>query len=487
MISISPSYQEHTPTENGYDRVIWLSSRTDGRLGIGTPNNPVDVSTQEKFDGLLRNLYISGKSNITFYFSPGVYKTKGANGNWGFDNWACLSGWRFLGSGKENTIIKLSSFRYINQLDRDAAGAVVFAQSPWGRRGVEISNLTIDGGWTDFGSTINQDFTIPGDLQTVQISVQSSSNFVSLIGKNLYLQRIDNKSVVGVFELVSVDGPTSITIRNLATEFPGNLTGLILSGVVVVPRMNTGGISLGSTECKVERVRVTNVGCPIYEGALGINMTAINGEHAVKPAKGNIIRDCIIDNLWGTFGWILQLKSNNADTGDNGTSIEGLVENNVIVGNGHNQGLGGFGMSNTVWRGNTVKNCAMGLFIDTGYNRDVLVENNFFIGCTLHSIHIGGGYLNGLQRFTFRGNKILLPTQGRAFVFNGGVTESSIIGNEIYLQASPTGCRGIMCYQASGASLNVARGNRIPSQISNFIEGSSCILSDNYNETGVSV
>ena len=62
----------------------------------------------------------------------------------------------------------------------------------------------------------------------------------------------------------------------------------------------------------------------------------------------NTISNCLIENAWGTFGWLCQINSNNEDMSGvpnnmsiNGGYIQGTVENNTIISSGgRHQGLG---------------------------------------------------------------------------------------------------------------------------------------------------
>jgi hypothetical protein len=75
----------------------YLAIRTDGKRGSGlTSNDPINCSTESRFDGLLRRL----GTNVNLIFGPGVYQTLG------FPTVTAKSGWSWEGAGEGVTIIQ---------------------------------------------------------------------------------------------------------------------------------------------------------------------------------------------------------------------------------------------------------------------------------------------------------------------------------------------------------------------------------------------
>lgn len=74
-----------TPTQRGIVKDVYISARTDGKAGTGTAEDPFNGSSTSLFDALM--LSFQGTTNINFYFSPGVFTTKGRL------VWHCNSGW----------------------------------------------------------------------------------------------------------------------------------------------------------------------------------------------------------------------------------------------------------------------------------------------------------------------------------------------------------------------------------------------------------
>jgi hypothetical protein len=248
---------------------------------------------------------------------------------------------------------------------------------------------------------------------------------------------MDNCKVIGFYKVTSVKDGTHLVLQNLqGIDDKGheNLPeGTRVGGAVFVgPAANTCAIDIGARRCRVERVHVTDSGTPIYEGALGIALAHCD-THAGEPfylGDGNVIRDCIIDNLWGSAGTCISIVSNNPDTGNIGVFISAVVENNVIHSNGMHIGLGSYGTRDAIWSKNTVSNCRVGWFTDVGYNEDAQIINNTFVDDG-EGIQLGGGFENGWRRFNISGNHILVPQGGTGMLLNGQVHQCVVSGNQI--------------------------------------------------------
>ncbi len=452
--------------DSSWGEVVYLAPRHDGQPGSGAKGDPYDVSTQPKFDALFRRFELSQKA-FEFHFASGTYWTLGSWGNYGFDNWAALSDWKFYGAGIDRTVLKLAGYRYMKPEDKIPAATSVIAQAPWGRRGIEVKDLTIDCNWTGFAARTTAPFTLPVKNAEKRITVDDASKLVAEIGKYVYLQTPD-RNEVAICTLVSIDRADSITVRNDAPDainspgygcvwFRGSVVPV---GCLVAPDLNTTGIAIGSSDSIVERVHVTNTGAPICEQALGICIVAIKGEYEVKPAAGNVVRDCLVDDLWGEYGWGITLVSNNPDTGDDGTFIEGLVEGNTVLSVSRtHQGFSGWGTGRIVWRHNVARHCGVGWFEDSGYDRNQLIEDNLFEDNRIGIQFSSGTYWKDsvIQR-----NRILVPPGGMGILSNGWVTGSIIEKNQILstqngiaIQANPLGSHG-----------NVISGNQISPTLS---------------------
>lgn len=463
---------------------IWISARTDGKAGTGTSIDPFDGSTQEKFDSILNRLYKENRKNVNIYLGVGTFYTLGSYVYVAYDpspGWVADDGWKILGAGMGNTVLKLAGFTYLDpkQIEvtvsdgiwttktenwyqtgqelrliagedvtglvlgkvyyvsevvdaktfkvSDALGGITISQArigsggklqtigkdafntvianrPWNKQDIEIKDLTIDCNWTGFGTTLTSPFTVPAEMGTVTVNVESSA--WAKINKRVYIQQADFR-VIGVYEVVAIPDPQKIVLRNLRNphlsppraaqadhRFLDNLPPgtNVPGGTRICPRVNISGIGVSSARCRIERVRVTNVGAPIYEGNCGINVVGIGKPGPKWPAASEIvIRDCIVDNIWGQYGWPIQIHGNDTDVPSQGYGTQALVEGNTIYGNGLHQGLGGWNYINSFWINNKVVNCAAAFFTDTPNCRNNLIKNNMFLECKGWPVVLGGG------------------------------------------------------------------------------------------------
>lgn len=463
-------------TANALD--IWLAPRTDGFPGSGTEYDPYDVGTQQKFDALLGSYNRPETPNITFHLAPGTYLTLGSYDNYGFDNWACLSGWKFRGSGMNGpnqTTIKLAGYRYLG--DNKHATNYVFSQLPWFRVGIEVTNLTIDCNWTNLGSRLNGSFNVPGVLQTVNVPVANADWAIN--GKHAYIQELFGaRRIVGVYEIITRQG-NILTLKNLYPFFGKDTANNLRNGelvtsaageVFVGPVLNTCGIILGAKDTKVENVRVTNTGTPHYELTSGIAIFHVTGGTFGEPfhyGDGNVVRGCVVDDMWGAWGAGISLLSNNPDTGDIGNYVSGLVENNRVNGSGRHFGMGCMGAANSVYRNNEITACNVGWFVDTGFNQDILIVGNTFIDCD-SGIQFGGGDRagnhvnaagNGWSRMTILDNNIDVPNNRSGLDVYGEVKHCLFIGNHILAKPGAESGYGFRMFPLETNRPNANAGN----------------------------
>ena len=84
--------------ETGFDNEVWISTSTN-TADLGTLDNPYDGSTQANFDYRMNLL----PTNTTIHLLAGTYQTLG-NSSGGY---SLKSGQKVLGSGIDNTVVKL--------------------------------------------------------------------------------------------------------------------------------------------------------------------------------------------------------------------------------------------------------------------------------------------------------------------------------------------------------------------------------------------
>ncbi len=308
--------------------------------------------------------------------------------------------------------------------------------------GIEISDLTVDCSWTDFGGRLasSGSFIVPPFGATVTVPV-SGTNWAR-VGQYAYIQRMDNYAPIGFYLIKSLPDSSHIVLENLQgtgdpfargdNEAP---PGTVVSGRVFAgPAVTTSPIAIGDRNCHVERVHVTNAGAPFYEGTMGI----LIGHNTATPADtargqfavagGNLISNCVADNLWGTHGWVFTIEANNTGTNDDGTYISGTVANNIVHSNGYHQGLSIGGAENSVFINNKIYNCESGWFVDVAYQHDISITHNLFVD-NRQAIMFGGGYPRGWERINVSQNKIVVPAGGGGIITTGNVFDCAFTRN----------------------------------------------------------
>jgi hypothetical protein len=101
----------------GMNREGWIAARADGQAGTGTAADPLDGSTQEKFDRLLIGLNRAKVTNITIHLGPGTFQTLGGTDWRNPDDlrdpctgWRMGAGWKLVGAGMNTTTVKFAGY-----------------------------------------------------------------------------------------------------------------------------------------------------------------------------------------------------------------------------------------------------------------------------------------------------------------------------------------------------------------------------------------
>jgi len=622
MASAPAAAQPPTPAQAGMANEVWIAVRTDGQPGTGTVADPFDGSTQPQFDAVMNGFYKANRKHLTIHLGVGTFETLGSYVYLAYDptpGWVADDGWKIIGAGMGNTIVKLVGFTYLdpglrdvtvaggvwttnegnwfevsqelrlaagsnltglalstvyyvsevldskrfrvaatlggptlsqaaigsggrfNVLGKDAANTAIINR-PWNKEDIEVRDLTVDGNWTGFGTVLSAGFTTPADLGTVTVDVESSA--WAQVNKRVYLQQLDYR-VVGVYEVVGIPNPRQLVLRNCRdvgkklaagqpdTRFADNLPAgtVVAPGARVCPRINVSGVNLSARRAKIERVRVTNVGAPIYEGPCGINVVGIDKPGPTWPQASEIvIRDCVVDNIWGQYGWVIQVHGNNVEFPSRGYGTQALVEGNTIYGNGLHQGLGGWNYVNSLWIHNKVVNCAASFFTDVGSCWNNLIKDNLFLECKSYTMIVGGGaglwrgdqdyrpgdlvYWNnvnytcraatrgqqppnetvwteaakpafsGYTGYVFEGNIIEICDHSGPLLFNGNVANTIFRNNILrYAPGQSQGSRGLDFSNPTNRGL-IVTGNVIDSRLTNQVGSALVFGKDNIDEQG---
>lgn len=158
------------------------------------------------------------------------------------------------------------------------------------------------------------------------------------------------------------------------------------------------------------------------------------------------------------------------------------VRYNVV--NGIENGFGGFLMPLVWFHDNfAFNNPSNGYITDSLNNRDVLIQFNEIRNPGSHGILIGGAQT--YNNFQLQYNTVSLYQTGSiGILFNGNVTDSTVINNNIIQAISFSGGKGIS-FSGTGNSNNQFAFNQIASGLGNgALPPSNCAF-DNWNESSV--
>ena len=108
------------------DAEVYLAARTDGKDGTGTATDPLNASTQAKFDALFAHF----GPNTAIHLGPGTYHTKGVA------SFSVKPYWKIHGAGYE-----------VTKIIQDRTGQVDCMVFCGRGDGVEIEDLSIDCGF----------------------------------------------------------------------------------------------------------------------------------------------------------------------------------------------------------------------------------------------------------------------------------------------------------------------------------------------------
>lgn len=420
--------------------ITYFENRPDGLYGSGTSIDPYNGIY---LDDVLLGYRILGKTNVSVVLGKGTFYTKGKT--WllsDSETWNMLDGWSIRGMGIDVTTLKLSRYNFINPYPNDkyAKSVSVIDCEAHRRSNIRVSDLTVDGSYSDFCNTTTQTFTIPTNSGTAILNFSNVSALTGLTGKYVSIHQPDY-SFVGIFDLLSVNiGSKTATIKNDGKNIY-SVGYTVSANSYVGPTMNIAGVAIQAKDNNViERVRVTNCSSCIYEGGGGLSMTVI-GDRVI--GKFNRISNCIVDNIWGNYGWLVIFNSNNQDStavggaGKNGAYIEGIIENCVVRSSlRRHQCYASYGARNLVIKNNYAYNGSHGYFNDVLWNNNVCLESNLFDSCS-YGILFGGGYPEQWKNLKIYSN-IIRVGNGQQGIFYLGNAQDVYIKNNIIQSVDPT-------------------------------------------------
>lgn len=390
----------------GFTR-IFIGTPSPGGLQSGiSADDPLDGTTAEKFDGILRSI-VEGKhptwgtqqnigpQDLVVCITRGTFATNGfahpVPGDPGADPQSSDSGfavgknWKIHGQGPKHTKLLLASYRPTTFPSDDGGrfsggiNAVISTHSV-DASGVEISDLTIDA---------NHDgMTGPGGLP-------------------LNLQAINLRSVKGGHWIHDVN---VIGASNDAAVFD------ILNedfAVQIWGEPSPAGIS-ESTNNLIENVTVAKPGRPVFSGEFpGGKMDAIVVNNAMAEVRNNLVK--------GTF-----------------------------------IAYGGWSMTKVNFHDNIAEETGYGFNADSLSNNEVRLQSNQIIHPAFYGIVIGGNSPEyEFAGWTVANNTIVLGASGTTgIILQGQVRDSTFSGNTIIADRPVQNAVGISSYAAADGLSN---------------------------------
>jgi hypothetical protein len=353
---LSPPAIEILPL--GLQRQVWVSTRTDGKAGLGTASDPFNGSTAARFDALM--LAIPTYSEVVLL--PGTYETRGYDLSDQVNSWKVKAGWHLHGCGIERTTLKMVR-------GNDAAGyyAVVYGSNT----GDALDAVRY--GYGD-GVTFHPPWVIVSDL-TIDCNGQAFSTHPTIHGCHLAGNHA-RISRVRACNLTGGDTSELFVLLVVGNEFYG---GLPLNADIVIE------------DCVVER--------PYWIGDAGCVAINSHGGGATQERVINgIIRNNVVDGQF-TDGFISYIPSTPVGypSGKQWGNAVGFPQGiNMVIDGNHFRNCGGGGPYQDTWdmsgsdcviKNNRYYNVQSGPYFNFGptnrYKRVIVEDNDFTLKSTL--------------------------------------------------------------------------------------------------------
>jgi hypothetical protein len=391
VLALASCIQLRTPEVTSQDCTVAVPTGFT-RIFIGTPahggqqsgasfSDPLDGSTAEKFDTILRTISEGqhptwgtqtniAPDNLIVCLTSGTFPTNGQY-DWKLglghtqgkpQGFTVEQNWRIHGRGVDHTTLQLASYlpdQFVDQNGAALSGGrnVVIGTHSSRASGVEISDLTVDANHDHLTSSNG----LPLNLEGIILRSDHGNHW------------IHDVNVVGGSGDV---GFINVVFETFAVQIWGDTQPLD-------PTQDTGSI--------IERVTVGHPG------------------HAVirNSPDGGTMDGIVVNNAVAE------------------------VRNNVV--DGYTLGYGGWAMGTANFHDNIARNVQYGFNADSFSNNGVTVQSNQFIDPSSYGIVIGGGGPSvTFANWNVTGNTIQLKRPGSfALVLRGQVQNSVFSGNTI--------------------------------------------------------
>lgn len=396
-------------------KTVYLAVRTDGRDGDGSINDPRDASTATKLDLLWATL----PSNCLILFGEGVFQT--------FTGLSLAAGQRVRGVGPEKTILQLATNALVS------AGSKRIFNSSTDTVGNYVFDMTIDGNKSNqyaFLNNITNTYLFAATLSGMDCSLDNvlvkntysigtelfpfgiasaagtySNPAVGRINKVVFTENAGSSTNISL--LAPSGGTKNITGNNTTDVITSTAHGYLNGDSVFFPTLS-GGANLSA----------------IFQLYFVVNKTPDTFQVSLTP--GGSVVNFTTDISAGTVNKQTWISGSITNCRVGGVSVAGSYSQNIAVGSG--------GWLKVIVENNDFLDVSAGIFTDTHYYSDVLVQNNFFqiradpAGAAGFGIYQGGGY--AWNNWTIKNNKFILSANSYGVSMRGNVVGCDVDGNE---------------------------------------------------------
>ncbi len=398
----------------GEAKVVHLAVRTDGHDGLGTVEDPRDASSAAKLDALWSAL----PSGAQVVFGEGVFTTS--------TGLALADGQRVRGLGADKTTLKLAD----GTLATDRAARVILASMVDGT-GNHVSDLTVHGnrdGQPAFANSLVDCYLIAIALKGLECSI-----------KNVAVRGIFSNAPGELFPII-IESSRGTSLSPAI----GNIDGVTIDDVTAY---STAINLLAQSREGRPATAATGVFNSVAHGFVegdSIYFSSLAGGAGEISTK---TRYFVINATPDTFkistapsGPALDVRTDITEaTAVKQPWITGAIRNCIVTGKSSGgysrmQAFGCGGWQGVVIEGNTLLDVWSGVFTDTHYYQDVLVQNNFVQiradpkGMAGFGLFVGGGY--SWKNWTIRNNKFVLSSNAYGIALRGNADGFVVEGNE---------------------------------------------------------
>jgi hypothetical protein len=310
---------------------FWMStvpSTNSGGYGAGTLEDPWDGSTQARFDYVLKNLF---PPNATLHLLAGTYSTLGSAYQ---GDWNVQTGQRILGSGIDNTIVRLAT----NTPDN----TWVFACRPAAGTNMEIADLTCDANYTSGTNTVHG-VALAGSKNAVRrVKVinlhyksphpQQSESWGIVIGSHWSANQPSEGNVIEECEVSQIHGDGTSGIVMIGKPAGAPTYGVVRNNRVLFNKRHQ---AIGISNCLLEGNYVEGAGVGVYVDTADGQTNSIIANNTFKDVTFGVYSRVYRNNMIVANNTITLSTNTSAQVGIffQVESAEAVFTNMMIIGN----------------------------------------------------------------------------------------------------------------------------------------------------------